>query len=50
MITNSMSTGELLAILFISTCFLIALVYIMMEEKEEAEINKTFNYFKTWKW
>jgi len=42
MLTNSMSTGELIAILFISACFLCALCYILMEEKEEAD------YYKTW--
>lgn len=37
-----MTISEILAIVFISTLFLVALAAIVMEEKEEA------TYFKTW--
>ena len=39
---DNYNTGELIAILFISTCFLFALCYILTQEKEETD------YFKTW--
>ena len=37
-----MTTPELLAIIFISACFLLAFSYIILEEKVEADI------FKSW--
>ncbi len=39
-----MTTGELLAIMFVSACFVVAFCYILTEEKEEHGI------FKTWRW
>jgi hypothetical protein len=42
MLTDSMSTGELIAILFFATCVLIALAYVVSLEIEEAD------YYKTW--
>lgn len=42
MLTDSMPTGELLAILFVATCVLIALAYVVSLEIEEAD------YYKTW--
>lgn len=38
-----MTTFELMVILIVGTCFLVALVYIVSQEKEEADI------FKNWK-
>ena len=42
MLTDSMTTGELIAILFVATCMVIALAYIATLEIEEAD------YYKTW--
>lgn len=42
MLTDSMSTGELIAILFFATCMLLALAYVVSEKKKEAD------YYKTW--
>ena len=38
-----MTTPDILALIFVGACFLCAMVYIIMEEKEESDI------FKNWK-
>lgn len=42
MLTDSASTAELLLITFIAALFVVALVAILVEERQEAD------YYKTW--
>lgn len=42
MLTDSATTPELLAIMFIATLFLVGLVVVVLEERQEAD------YYKTW--
>jgi len=38
-----MTTFELMVILIVGACFLVALAYIVSQEKEEADIFKNWN-------